>query len=88
MRPNPKMANYPRDSALWRKAHAFNRSYTALLDELDTALNGNPQRLRRAVAGMHDLKHQAVELMKIPVGEGEMTAGPSFEYVSKPADSL
>ena len=82
MRPNPKMANYSRDSALGRKTHAFNRSYTALLDELHTALNGNPQHLSRSVAGMYDLKHQAVELMKIPVGDEETTAGPSFEYVS------
>lgn len=82
MRPNPKMANYPHDSALWRKTHAFNRSYTALLDELHTALNGDPRRLTRAVSGMYDLKRQAVELMKTPVGDGAMTAGPSFEYVS------
>ena len=35
----------------------------------------------QSVVGMYDLKHQAVELMKIPSGDGEMTAGPSFEYV-------
>jgi len=75
------MANYPHDSMLWRKAHAFNRSYTDLLDELHTALNGNPKRLNQSVAGMYDLRQQAVELMKIPVGDEEMTAGPSFEYV-------
>jgi hypothetical protein len=82
MSPNPKMANYPRDSALWRKAHAFNRSYTSLLDELHVTLNGDPRRLTRSVKGMYDLKHQAVELMKIRVGDEGMTAGPSFEYVS------
>jgi len=82
MQPNPKMADYPHDSALWRKAHAFNRGYTALLDELNTALSGNPKRLNQSVSGMYQLKQQAVELMKTPVGDGEMTAGPSFEYVS------
>jgi hypothetical protein len=82
MRLNPKMADYPRDSALWRKAHAFNRSYTDLLDELHAALNGNPRRLMRSVDGMYDLKQQAVELMKTPVGDEGLTAGPSFEYVS------
>lgn len=82
MRPNPKMANYPQDSALRRKTHVFNRSYTALLDELHTALNGRPKLLRQSVAGMYELKHQAVELMKLPVDDEEMTAGPSFEYVS------
>lgn len=82
MRPNPKMANYPHDSALWQKAHAFNRSYTTLLDELHAALNGNPKQLSKSVAGMYHLRQEAVELMKIPVGDEEMTAGPSFEYVS------
>ncbi|HLF25521.1 MAG TPA: ferritin-like protein [Anaerolineae bacterium] len=82
MRPNPKMAHYPHDSALWRKAYAFNRTYRALLDELHAALNGKPKRLMQSVVGMYDLKYQAVELMKIPVGDEEMTAGPSFEYVS------
>ncbi len=82
MRTNLKMANYPHESSLWRKAHSFNRSYTALLDELHTALNGNPKSLNHSVSGMYHLKQKAVELMKIPVGDEEMTAGPSFEYVS------
>jgi hypothetical protein len=81
MSPNPKMANYLRGSAVWRKADAFNRSYTSLLDELHATLNGNPRRLTRSIKGMYDLKDQAVELMKIPVGDEGMTAGPSFEYV-------
>jgi hypothetical protein len=83
MRPNAKMYDYPDDRALRRRAHAFNRNYTALLNELHLALSGDPKRLKQAVAGMYDLKQQAVELMKIPVGDEEMTAGPSFEYVPK-----
>jgi hypothetical protein len=55
----------------------------ALLDELHTALNGKPQRLMQSVVRMYDLKYQAVELMKIPSGDGETTAGPSFEYVTE-----
>jgi hypothetical protein len=82
MRPNPKMADYPHDSALWRKAYAFNRTYMALLNELHAALNGNPKRLMHSVVEMYDLKYQAIELMKIPVGDEDMTAGPSFEYLS------
>jgi len=65
-RPNPKIANYPHDSALWRKAHAFNRCYTALLDELHTAVTGDPKRLSHSCLAMYDLKQQAVELMKDP----------------------
>jgi hypothetical protein len=79
---NPKMADYPYESALWRKARAFNRTYMALLNELHVALNGNPKRLMQSVVEMYELKYQAVELMKIPVGEEGMTAGPSFEYLA------
>jgi len=81
MRLNPKMADYPHDSELWRKSYAFNRTYIALLNELHSALNGNPKRLMQSVVRMYDLKYQAIELMKIPIGNGDMMAGPSFEYV-------
>jgi hypothetical protein len=82
MRLNPQMVDYPPDSALWRQAHAFNRSYTELLDELHIALNGQPKRLMRSVAGMYHLREQAVELMKTPITDEGTTAGPSFEYVA------
>jgi hypothetical protein len=83
MRQDPKMAQYPEGSEVRRKMVEFNRTYTALLDELHTALNGKPQRLMQSVVRMYDLKYQAVELMKIPSGDGETTAGPSFEYVKE-----
>jgi hypothetical protein len=54
----------------------------ALLNELHVALNGNPKRLMQSVVEMYDLKYQAIELMKIPVGDDDMTAGPSFEYLA------
>ncbi len=83
MRQDPKMAQYPKGSEVRRKMAEFNRTYMALLDELHTALNGKPQRLMQSVVRMYDLKYQAVELMKIPSGDGETTAGPSFEYVTE-----
>jgi hypothetical protein len=86
MRRNPKTSDYPKDSALWRKAHEFNRAYTTMLGELDSALNGKPKLLIESVVGMYDLKYQAVELMKIPVNDEEMTAGPSFEHVRTAQD--
>lgn len=81
MQPNPKMADYEPGSALWRKTYEFNRTYMALLNELHNSLNGKPQRLMQSVVRMYELKYQAVELMKTPIGDGEMTAGPSFEFV-------
>lgn len=81
MQIDPKTAKYPKGSDLWRKSYEFNRTYTTLLRKLHLAMNGEPQRLQEAVVGMYALKYQAIELMKIPVGDGKVTAGPSFEYV-------
>lgn len=81
MQRDPRMAQYPRDSDVWRKSHEFNRTYMGLLNELENALNGEPKRLMQSVVRMYDLKYQAVELMKIPFGDKGETAGPSFEYV-------
>lgn len=81
MRLNPKMKYYPKGSEIWEKSYEFNRTYMALLDGLHTAFNGKPKQLLTAVVKMYDLKYQAIELMKIPVNEEGMTAGPSFEYV-------
>ena len=44
------------------------------------ATNGEPSRLMSSAAIMYQLKYQAIELMKIPTGDGDRTAGPSFEY--------
>jgi rubrerythrin len=81
MQQDPRMASYPKDSEVWRKSHEFNRTYMGLLNELENALNGEPQRLMQSVVRMYDLKYQAVELMKIPFGDKGETAGPSFEYI-------
>lgn len=81
MRPNPKMSNYPKGSERWKKTYEFNRSYMTLLNGLHRAFNGEPKQLLNAVVTMYDVKYQAVELMKIPVNDGGLMAGPSFEYV-------
>ena len=85
MQQDPNMASYPKGSEVWRKTYEFNRTYIGLLNELENALNGEPQRLMQSVVRMYELKYQAVELMKIPnpKDDGKTTAGPSFEYVSK-----
>jgi hypothetical protein len=81
MRPNPKSRDYPKGSELRRKADEFNLAYSRLLGSLHAACNGRQQALGKAVALMYDLKHMAVELMRIPVGRGDVTAGPTFEAV-------
>ena len=82
MKPNPKMGDHKPGSPVWHKTREFNRTYVGLLDDLNASLNGKPQCLMQSVARMYDLRYQVIELMKIPIGNGEMTAGPSFEYVS------
>jgi hypothetical protein len=81
MRANPKMKDYPKGSERWKKTYEFNRTYMALLNDLHSAFNGQPKQLLKGVVAMYDVKYQAVELMKIPVNENGLTAGPSFEYV-------
>jgi hypothetical protein len=76
------MADYLPGSELREKATAFNRTYMSLLNELHLAANGNPKRLMASVPIMYQLKYQAVELMKIPTGNGDETAGPTFEYLA------
>ena len=80
MRPNPKMADYEKGSEIYQKTYEFNKTYSALLKNLNEACNGKPELLGQGIPLMYDLKYKAVELMKIPAGDG-YTAGPSFEYI-------
>ena len=81
MQLDPMLSMYSKGSEVWRKSYEFNRTYMGLLQELHSALNGEPKHLMQSVVRMYDLKYQAVELMKIPFGDKGETAGPSFEYV-------
>jgi hypothetical protein len=81
MRPNPKMKDYPKGSERWKKMYEFNRNYMSVLNDLHRAFNGEPKQLLTGVVAMYDVKYQAVELMKVPVDDKGLTAGPSFEYV-------
>jgi hypothetical protein len=82
MRPNPKSRDYPAGSALRRTSDDFNRAYWHLLGCLHAACNGRQKALGSAVALMYDLKHMAAELMRVPIGRGDVTAGPTFEAVN------
>lgn len=80
MKPDITMSDYTKDSDLWHMAKDFNKQYKALLNNINAACNGQPQLLTKGIALMYDLKYRAIELMKIPLGYGELTAGPTFEY--------
>ncbi len=80
MRPNPKIKDYERGGELHLAAEDFNRTYMTLLTLLHRSFNGEPNLLFDVVGVMYDLKYKAIRLMKIPFGDKETTAGPSFEY--------
>lgn len=80
MRPNPRLADHRLDSPIRIAQEEFNRTYCAVLHQLDQAFNGNPKLLRVATGTMYALKAQAQSLMAMPDVEGR-TAGPTFEYV-------
>lgn len=82
MTPNPKMEKYKDNKYLHEKMKDCNRTYMKLLDSVHIACTGKPDEFIKSIHLMYQLKQQAVELMKIPTGDGNYTAGPSFEYVS------
>jgi CDGSH-type Zn-finger protein len=81
MRPNPRSREYPKGSEARTRMDEFNHAYSGVLHLLDECFNGSPRLLAVATGAMYGLKEQAVELMKLPSGDGETTVGPSFEYV-------
>lgn len=88
MRRDPATRYYPEGSEVRAKSLAFNAAYRGLLDVLDAAVRGKPQELGRSVAMMLAMKQRAIELMRIPVAsskEGDVTAGPAFEYDVQPS---
>jgi CDGSH-type Zn-finger protein len=82
MRANPCSADYREGSEARVQLDAFNRSYCAVLHLLEESFNGSPRLLAVATGEMYALRQQAIELMRLPSGDGETTVGPSFEYVS------
>lgn len=78
MKPNPKIKDYD-NPQLKEKARDFNRTYVTLLNNINDAVSGNPDLLIKGITVMYDLKYKAIELMNIPLGNGEC-AGPTFEY--------
>ena len=63
------------------KAVACNGIYAALLEQIQTAFDGHPEALTRAVGTMFDLKNASVDLLRVPLpGEAQLHAGPTFQY--------
>ena len=80
MKANPKMEDYKHNPELLQKATDFNKTYVTLLNNINDAVSGQPDMLIKGITVMYDLKYKAIELLNIPLGNGEC-AGPTFEYV-------
>lgn len=87
-RTNPKKDDYPQGSLAWTKMHDFNETYSDMLRLMHKSFNGEPHWMAVAIGLMYELKIKAIELMKLPSGDGETTVGFSFEYVRPLEKSL
>jgi hypothetical protein len=83
IRPNCKIADFKPGTHARTRIEAFAYNYSALLNSLHNAFNGDPSQLDTAIGIMYDLRTSAVALMETDTGDtsGE-TVGPSFEYVN------
>jgi hypothetical protein len=82
MRSNPSTIDHAPGSPIRTAQERFNHAYCAILQLLEQAFDGSPQKLAGAIGAMYGLKAQAQALMQIPTEDGLATAGPSFEYVA------
>jgi hypothetical protein len=83
MQPNPRPDDHAPGSPIRTAQDEFNRTYCTVLQLLDEAFDGDPQRLGHAIGAMFRLKHHARTLMSLTTEDGLATAGPTFEYVAR-----
>ena len=86
MVPDARLADYAPGSRAATLCGAFNGAYTALLNTLHAAFNGQPQALDRAMGLMYELKVMASQLTTTIDERTGKAAAPSFEYA--PAAAL
>jgi CDGSH-type Zn-finger protein len=82
MQANPCSSDYPVGSDVEVAMSLFNKAYSEMLGTMQQAFNGEPERLSTSIGAMMELKNLAVDLMKLPSGDGQTCAGPGFEYVA------
>lgn len=82
MWPNPRMADYPKDSLAYENIRLFNYNYTCLLNTLHDTFNGAPDKIQTALGNMFTLRLYALKLLALPSpNHPGFVAGPSFEYL-------
>lgn len=78
---NIKLMDYPAGSSERKLALRINYSYGRLLSTLNQVFNGYPARLPTAISIMLSLSSQATRLVAMPLGNGQLHAAPTFEFV-------
>jgi hypothetical protein len=76
---DPRLDDF--EGELKRAAEKFNATYSMLLASLQSAFDGERERLIPAVGVMFDMKYQALELLKNPIPGTPFHAGPTFQWV-------
>ncbi|MCG8464874.1 MAG: ferritin-like protein [Xanthomonadales bacterium] len=80
---NPCPKQYPKATPLYGFDHDFNVIFSQLLDTLQLAFNGEPQRLVTAVDTMFSLKYKAQQMMRIAIPNDSQGrhAAPTWQYL-------
>ncbi|KZN53696.1 hypothetical protein N474_20400 [Pseudoalteromonas luteoviolacea CPMOR-2] len=89
IKPNPKMADYPKGSQVFAAASAFNHNYQQFLSTVHKAFRGEQDLLLGAVCGMFRLKDHASQLIRNPIPDDPTYhGGPTFEMSYEEASHI
>jgi CDGSH-type Zn-finger protein len=77
---NPRSRDYAPESEIGDKMRNFSLEYRKILQMLERGFNAEPEYISRSVGAMYELKQGAIELMRMPSGDGTTTAGICFDY--------
>ncbi len=84
MLPNPTMADYlPATSQLWKDADAFNVDFETVVNDLQSAFNGTPSKIGKAIGDMFSLPGDAQTVFgNAAPNQPGLVAGPTFQLPS------
>lgn len=78
---DPQLLDYSKQPEAARAAQqACTVAYTAMVDSLNLALNGDTAQLGIAVRRMFDLRMAAIHVLQTPLADKSKVAGPAFIY--------
>ncbi len=66
---DPNAREFPEGSPEREKADEFNQCYSYFLHLLHKTFNGEPEKMKKAVGMMYQLKYLAQDLLNIPLSE-------------------